>query len=417
MIAASLAACSDAPTSPATSSATKGVVPSLQYSITDLQGDLMAAGFDGAFGIGFDVDNAGRVLGAATVNGGPQHGFIWAGGRVTSIGTLGGDALNSQAGGSGTAAAVVSEIAETDPLAEDFCGFGSSLVCRGAVWQHGVLTPLPTLGGRNAAAIAINGRGQIVGLAEDGVLDNGCVPPLKSHFQAVVWENGQIRKLPPLPGDEVALAVRNNENGLVVGTSGLCSNTYYAGTGAGPHAVVWDNGVPTYLGDFGDHTQGFAAAVNDRGEVFGAASYPGGSLHAFRWTRASGMQDIGLMSTDPSDAQNTPFQANDKGQLVGASCDAPFGNCRGYIWQNGVYTDLNTLTPPDSKLYVVLPLSINEAGQITGLAVNTDTFEPHVVLLTPGPGNGASRPANAGRRGPPLPQSLRRFVERTPRAH
>lgn len=423
-MAAVVTACADEPTStrstePAASEARSPHSPAqpTRYEITDLGGDLAAAGFDGAFAIAYDIDQRGRVAGAATVPGGYQRGFLWSDGRVANTGTFGGDELNSSAGGRAgrRALAMMGEVPSVDPLAENFCGFGTSLICRAGVWHNGEMTVLPTLGGNNAAATETNSWGQIVGVAEDGVLDNSCMPPQKSHFQAVYWSGGRIHKLSPLPGDEVAMAGRNNDRGQIVGTSGLCSNTFYGGLGIGPHAVLWDHGTPIDLGNLGDDRIGFAAAVNNRGEVFGSASVSDGTSHAFRWTRRTGIRDLGLMSSDPTDAQSTPFQANDRGQMVGASCDVPFGTCRGYIWQNGEYTDLNTLIPPDSKLYIVLPFGINESGEITGMAVDIETGAPHAFLATPARGAAGAHAmvaARSARSRPRLPESLRALVRR-----
>jgi probable HAF family extracellular repeat protein len=159
---------------------------------------------------------------------------------------------------------------------------------------------------------------------------------------------GVIHKLPPLAGDNVGVALRGNDQGQVAGTSGLCSNTQVGGFPLGPHAVLWDHGTPINLGSLGG-TVSVTAAVNDRGQVVGGAAAPDGSTHPFLWTRATGMRGLGLMSTDPADAANTPFQINDHGQMVGASCDITLATCRGYIWQNAVMTDINDLLPPDSS--------------------------------------------------------------------
>lgn len=416
--AAACLGCADpsTPVSPAATSARtkQPAAHTFHYAITALREDLVAAGFDGSFSIAFDIDDAGRIAGVASVPGGYQHGYLWQNGSATDVGTLGSATLNSEAGGrgGGRMVAVASEIASTDPLDEDFCGFHTSLICRAAVWKNGVMTPLPTFGGNNAAALTHNASGQLVGLAEDGVLDNTCIPPQKSHFQAALWEHGQIHRLAPLPGDEVSMAGRNNSRGQAVGTSGLCSNTAFGGTGIGPHAVLWDHGTPKYLGNLGDQTVGYAATINDEGEVFGSASVPDGSLHAFRWTSATGMQDLGLMSADPADAVNTPFSANDRGQMVGASCDTAFGVCRGYLWQDGAFTDLNSLLPADSKLYVILPFSINESGQIAGLALDLETFEPRAFLATPVPAGATEGHAMHSGERPAVPMAVRKLLAR-----
>jgi probable HAF family extracellular repeat protein len=414
---AAVAGCTDSPplttaTAPV-AAASRGVTPA--YAIRDLQGDLGAAGFVGVFGV-FDVNNAGDVAGSAVTTAGGQHAFRWSQGQALDIGTLGGfdPMLNSQAAGrtGGRVLSILSDITTLDPLQEDFCGLGSTFICRAALWRDGVMLPLPTLGGNNAAALTMNATGQLVGLAEDGVLDNSCIAPQQSHFQAASWENGAIRKLDPLPGDEVAMALRNNDNDQIVGTSGLCSNTFYGGFGIGAHAVLWDHGSPVALGSLGGAGGSLAAGINNRGDVIGASSAADGTLHPFLWTKASGMRDLGLLSADPADAANTPFQVNNRGQMVGSSCDATLTFCRGYLWQDGAFQDINDLIPASANLYVIVPLAINDAGQIAGLALDLTTFDLRAFVATPS-GNvvgGAHRAPAAG--SVPLPATARARLRR-----
>jgi len=387
------AACAEAPSSPENNeSAFRNALPDAaasspaarlrRYTITDL-GTL-----GGPFSIAYDLTNAGRVIGTAAVPDGYHHPVYWENGEIHDVGTLGG--LNAEAGGRsvGGQLAILSETASPDPLGENFCGFGTGLVCAAATWSDGALTRLPTLGGTNAAAFQNNSAGAIVGVAEDGVADASCIPPQKTHFQAVIWDGGTIHELPPLPGDEVGAALRINDRGQAVGTSGPCSATSYGGFVLGPHAVLWDHGEPIDLGSVGDGSVTVAADVNDRGAVIGSASFADGSQHPFLWTRSGGMRDLGLMSSDPTDAINTVFEINDRGQIVGASCDVTMQICRGYIWQNGVMTDVNELLPPDSPLYVILATAINDAGQVAGLAIDFGSGEAHAFLATPVAGSG-----------------------------
>lgn len=415
--AAVAVACSDAPSSPpaavsitpsAFKVAGKPTDPS-HYTITDL-GTL-----GGSFSIAYDINNAGRVSGAATVPGEHQHAFFWADGTMTDAGTLGG--LNSEAAGRSERAelAILSDTPERDPLEENFCGLGSGLVCGAAVWRHGTMTALPTLGGINAAAFMDNTAGMIVGVAEDGTADATCIAPQKTHFQAVMWYRGTVHKLPPLPGDEVGVALRLNDKGQAAGTSGLCSNTTYGGFALGPHAVLWDHGRPISVGDLGTDGTSVAADVNNRGEVVGSASVPGGGLHPFLWTRAGGIRDLGVMSSDPADAANTPFEINDRGQMVGASCDVTLAVCRGYLWQHGVMTDINELLPDDSPLYVMLPFALNDRGQIAGLALVKNTGEVHAFLATPTHDTGPDRVVHGPRRPKGrvhIPEHLRKVLAR-----
>lgn len=68
--------------------------------------------------------------------------------------------------------------------------------------------------------------------------------------------------------------------------------------------------------------------------------------------------------------------------MAGISLDANF-NPRAFVWQNGVMTDLNTVIPTDSTLYLLVACSINAKGQIVGFAVDTITNEIHGYLATP----------------------------------
>jgi probable HAF family extracellular repeat protein len=405
-------ACAETPSSPESNeSAARNALPDAgtassaarlpRYAITDL-GTL-----GGPFSIAYDVTNTGRVSGTAAVPEGYNHAVYWQSGVIHDVGTLGG--LDAEAGGrsEGGQLAILSETSSPDPLGENFCGFGTGLVCGAATWSHGALAQLPTLGGINAAAFQNNSAGLIAGVAEDGVADASCIPPQKSHFQAVIWEHGEIRELPPLPGDEVGAALRINDRGQAVGTSGPCSATSYGGFVVGPHAVLWDHGTPIDLGTVGDGSETVAADVNDRGTVIGSASFADGSQHPFLWTRKDGMRDLGLMSSDPTDVVNTAFEINDRGQMVGGSCDVTNQICRGYIWQNGVMTDVNELLPPDSPLYVLLALAINDAGQIAGLAIDLGSGEPHAFLATPASGRAGQLAARETQRPRARTQLLR----------
>ena len=54
------------------------------------------------------------------------------------------------------------------------------------------------------------------------------------------------------------------------------------------------------------------------------------------------MTDLGTL---PGDYSSFGSGINDKGQVVGSSCDQR-GTCRAFLWQNGTMTDLNLLIAP-----------------------------------------------------------------------
>ena len=63
----------------------------------------------------------------------------------------------------------MSETAVPDPDGEDVCGFGTQLMCVPFLWRNGHMKALPTVGGNNGQASAINNRG-----ASRRLCGNGC---------------------------------------------------------------------------------------------------------------------------------------------------------------------------------------------------------------------------------------------------
>jgi probable HAF family extracellular repeat protein len=369
--------------------------PSLPYySVTDL------GALGGTYSYAYGLNNTGVVAGgAATANqtdGIAQTAFLWFGGNIINLGTLGGSDCpdcNSEAGGPNSwgVAPVISETAETDPNGEDFCAFGTHRQCLAAVWKNSKMSALRNFsGGSNGQAYWTNDQGQTVGVAENGIEDATCstaTPFQDLRFEAALWQpNGEIRQLHPLRGDTVAFAFGINDEGQIIGASGLCSNTAvppFANGAQAAHAVLWENdGSPRDLGGLvsGGSTN-IATSINGRGEVAGASQSSGGALHAFLWTKDKGMQDLGTLEGDSLSVAPCCHTVNNRGQIVGFSIPGPLGSGRAFLWQNGVMTDLNTLLPKDSPWYLLQALSINDAGQIVGYGtINGDV---HAFLATP----------------------------------
>lgn len=152
----------------------------------------------GTFGYAGGLNNLGSVVGGATLPGDTaQHGFLWRNGKMTDLGTFGGP--DSDAGfppNEFNQVAGAAETSTTDPLGEDFCGFGTGLTCLPFLWQKGKLTPLPLLGGPNGVAREINDWGVIAGASENTTQDPDCRPPQKLQPQPVYWYKGKVYPLP-----------------------------------------------------------------------------------------------------------------------------------------------------------------------------------------------------------------------------
>jgi len=377
-----------------------------QYTVIDL-GTL-----GGTFSEALDVNNRGLVSGASTLSDGTEHAFLWQKGLLRDIGTPGLGGPNSiafEVNERGSAAGPA-ETPIPDPNGEDFCGFGTHLICLSFLWQDGVMTPLPTLGGNNGSAMPVNNRGQVAGVAENSTPDSSCAAPFQVlDFEAVIWgpRRDEIQELPPLAGDSVGEAIWMNDLGQAVGSSGSCANTLVFPIPVGPHAVLWENGSPTDLGNLGGSCLvlckspilgpfgNTAIYITNEGQVVGVSALPGDTtFHAFLWTREIGMQDLGTL---PGDVASVAVGMNDRGQVVGVSFDAS-GNLRGFLWQNGTMTDLNTLIPADSPLFLLFADIINSRGEIVGFGVNS-TGEVHGFLATPVPGEATSESATPASQG------------------
>lgn len=328
------------------------------------------------------MNTVGWVGGSSNLTpGGPQHAFLWyGGGPLKDLGTLGGAACpncNSAADGPNWygEAPIVSEIAQTDPDREDFCGYGTHLQCRGAIWRFGKLTAVRSLpGGRNNIPIGINNLGQLVGWAENGVRDPTCATGTGFQvfrFQAVKWEpNGEIHELTPLrsKGDTVAFAFGINDRGQTVGTSGTCATVGLPPTYVnGQHVVLWErDGTPRYLGTLGDASNtmsNIASSINELGEVVGTSQFTDGTVHSFLWTRATGMRDIGTLPGAFATIAGCCNTVNNRTQVVGFSVNE--SGSTAFLWQDNAIKDLNTLTV-DSPLHLLAATSINDAGEIVG---------------------------------------------------
>lgn len=351
----------------------------------------------GTYSQPFYVSRKGVASGEASRADGNWHAILWQGRFKRDLGTLGG--LNSSAFGSPNAFGQVVGEAETsnlDPNGEDFCGFFasgaplSSTTCLGFLWQDGWMVPLPTLGGSNGAASAINNQGEVAGSAETATSDSTCpaYDPAKGQYQVlqnkpVVWENGHIKKLHTYGRDPDGFAIAINDQGQVAGASGVCS-TFNAINGlylSPVHALLWDHGKVINLGSLGGHFGNQAHNLNNRGQVVGASDLAGDAVfHGFVWSQRTGMRDIPPLQ---GDTYSVALAINDAGKVGGVSIDATFTTLRAFVVVDGVPTDLNTLISAESPLQLQTVCSINSRGEITGLAVEKSTGQYRGYLAIP----------------------------------
>ncbi len=89
------------------------------------------------------------------------------------------------------------------------------------LWRNGKITDLGSLGGDFSAAVAINERGQVIGVS---------VPGGRASVHAFLWQDGRMTDLGTLGGAESDPSALN-EHDQVVGLAGTAR-------GKG-HAVLW----------------------------------------------------------------------------------------------------------------------------------------------------------------------------------
>jgi len=193
------------------------------------------------------------------------------------------------------------------------------------------LMDLGALPGGSSAATWISGNGLIAGLSQNGEID-----PLVPQFQfaenrAVLWRKGEIIDLGTLPeGGYESYAAAVNSRGQVVG------------------AAI--NTVPD---------------SNSMGNFWLGPPFPF-ETRAFRWEESKGMQDLGTLGG--TDAQ--AILVNEAGQVVGYSyagstpsafCPFPLVTAS-FIWEKGKgMKDLGSLGGT-----CTIASDLNERGQIVG---------------------------------------------------
>ncbi|HKF49149.1 MAG TPA: hypothetical protein VKB38_17455 [Terracidiphilus sp.] len=293
------------------------------------------------------------------------------------LGTLGGESENSWTNYGGIndrgEAVGMSETPVPDPDGEDFCGFHTQKTCRGFYWRDGHIFGLPTLGGNNAQAAAINNRGQIVGISETGAQDPGC--PTNKIISPTLWERGEVRPLPTVDKDTIGFVQGINDRGQAVGSTGSCGNLAV-------HAVLWEDHTAVELKGLNGNTGNAAYAINDHGQAAGYVTSADRSTIVPSIWHDNGLTTLPIL---PGDGAAFATGINNRGQVVGSTFKSGSWS-HGFIGQDGVVTDLNTLIPEDSNLCIVAASNINERGQVSGMATvvsGPDMGKVHAILLTP----------------------------------
>lgn len=303
-------------------------------------GTMRALGtLGGKVSFGYAINRRGQVAGASAVRSGAHHAFIWgARAGMIDLGTLGGSYseaydLNNRG--------VVVGFSAVNP--SDVHAFRWT-TRRGMV-------DLGTLGGRNSTAHAVNARGEVVGSAQ---LRSGAT-------RAFLWtERDGMVSLGTLGGD-FSIAYDLNDQGQVVGASNLRP-------GGEPHPFLWapgggmvDLGTLGGQADFDQREPHAAKGINAQGDVVGYSLTPGREIHAFRWTAAGGMADLGSARQGASSAE----AINGRGQVAGGHRAA--SSDRATLWTPGGFVDLGSLDGVSGSGGFSAAHDVSPRGHVVGI--------------------------------------------------
>src|SRR6266699_433124 len=345
-----------------------------QYQVSDLPG------LGGTSNGGNSINDQTWVSGYARLPDRNRHAALWRNSSLTDLFTLGGPNSSVTWNVKNTAGIIVgiSQTAMPEPLGESWssAAFYSTpnnvgYINLGFVWQNNQMRGLPPFpGGNNGFATGANNLDQVVGWAENGVHDPNCCCTQVLQFRPAVWELGspdQIHDLPLIPGDTSGAATAINDNGQIVGIWGICDQA--VGRHTAKHAVLWDNGTVTDIYPNAPAPWwNTPTAINQHGDVVGFAGDPtdvdGNILHAFIWTKDNGIKLLKpLRGRVPEHIDSEAYGINEAGQVVGVSCAANQVDCRAVIWNHGVYpTDLNDFKGSYSG-FLALAKDINNKGE------------------------------------------------------
>jgi probable HAF family extracellular repeat protein len=357
--------------------------------------------FGGTSSGGNSINDLSWVSGYSRLPNRNRHAALWRSSLLTDLGTLGGPNSSVTWNVKNTQGIIVgiSQTADPEPLGESWSSsaFYSTpnnvgYINLGFVWQNNQMRGLPPFpGGNNGFATGANNLGQVVGWAENGVHDPNCCCSQVLQFRPAVWTLGppdQIQTLPLLPGDSSGTANAINDHGQIVGISGICDQA--VGRHSAKHAVLWQNGVPMDIYPNAPAPWwNTPTAINQRGDVVGFAGDPayveGDIVHAFMWTRDDGIRQLKpLPNRTPKHVDSEAYGINEARQVVGVSCDADFVDCRAVIWDHGnTPTDLNDLKAPGFSAMLSLAKDINNKGEITGRATDPNTGVLTAYLAVP----------------------------------
>ena len=305
------------------------------------------------------INARGQVVGTSEINEiDPFLGVkevravLWQHGEIKSLGTFGGN--HSAAAANNNRGQVVGIALNAIP--DPFGFFSAGTQARAFLWQNGVLQDLGTLGGPDSLAFVLNERGQAAGYSYLSSIPNPAtgVPTIDPFL----WENGKMTDLGTL-GGTFGFPVALNNRGQVIGVSNLAGDQT-------ADQFLWDRGklIDLYTSTTGGNVI-TANAINDAGQIVGQADFSstGGSPFSAVLWKDGVATNLGTLTGDCASEASV---INSKAQVVGSSFNCDTFENRAFLWENGSMIDLNDKVPRGFPLTLTSAVAINERGEIGG---------------------------------------------------
>ena len=331
----------------------------------------------GSESFAYAINNNGDAVGSSRMTGDlSTHSFVYRRGGLTDlfplnsegILTVGPTGINDQG-------VIASGVIGADGVYYPAIHDGTGITILGSLGA-------PTWYQFSGTATSVNNSGQAVGYSYvDG-----------ETRHAFLYSNGVMTDIGSSSGYSGALGI--NEAGEAVG---FASDTPFGFA----HAFVYSNGVTTVINPFGGlDNESYAASINDKGQVVGQGLTPEGYIRAFVYSNGLS-KNLGTLRGGHNSAA---YSINNRGLIVGIAdypyrtvCWDPYTSkyvpCiryaqHGFLYDQGVMMDLNSLIPADEGWDLEWALDINDRGEIVGYGRLNGVYRAYVLSPCESRGNG-----------------------------